>query len=758
MTATDLAPAVPDIVPATSDDAAPKRRRPPLAGTRWHWESRYWAVAALLVGTALLYLINLSANGWGNDFYAAAAQAGGESWKAWLFGSLDPNNVITVDKPPAALWATGLSVRLFGLSSWSILVPQAVMGVLSVWVLYATVRRLLLSSGSSRTATAGGLLAGAILALTPAAVLIFRFNNPDALLVLLMTVAAYCTVRACQKASLKWLALVGVALGFAFLTKMLQGLLVLPGFGLAYLLFARTTWLKRIRDLAVATVALIVSAGWYVALVDLWPKSSRPYIGGSTDNSFMDLVLGYNGFARIFGGGHGGGGGGMGGGPGGNGATGTSFGGTPTLARLFSNEFGNEISWLLLTACLVLVAAVLSWFVYAIARVKGLQVRNPITRDIALGLTVFGSWLVVTAIVFGYMSGTVHPYYTVALAPAIAAVVAIGAVVGWRHRATWAGTALLAAMLVSATGWGAIKAHATGFAWPVLGWVLAVATVLGLAALAVLRKADGRRAALLAATLTVAGGITLGTFGIATANTPHSGSIPSVVQTANGGGMGGPGGMGGGMPGGMGGGSSNGEGSGGGQSSGSTQGGTGSSGQLPSGQAPSGQGQSGETGTGQGQSSQGQSGQAQSGQDAQGTGQSGTGGSSSSRRGGFGGGMGGPGGGGRTDTKVIDLLKSTDTTWAAATNGAQSQAGLQLESGRPVIAIGGFGGDPAPTLDQFKQWVKEGKIAYYVSGGFGGGGGMRGGSQNGEESIDSWVKANFTATTVGNSTVYKLTS
>ncbi|MEZ5209878.1 glycosyltransferase family 39 protein [Gordonia sp. (in: high G+C Gram-positive bacteria)] len=731
----------------STDDTPAWRAR--VLRSRLHIEPRHWALAALLAATALLYLWNLSRNDWGNDFYAAAAQAGGENWKAWLFGSLDPHNVITVDKPPAALWVTGLFVRIFGLSSWSILVPQALMGVLSVWVLYATVRRVLLDGGSSRTATAGGLLAGAILALTPAAVLIFRFNNPDALLVLLMTVAAYCTVRACQQASARWIALCGVALGFAFLTKMLQGLIVVPGFGLAYLLFAQATWLKRIRDLALAVVALVVSAGWYVLLVDLWSTSSRPYIGGSEGNSFMDLVLGYNGFARIFG--HSGGPGGRGsggmtppsgielpegmpgmgrGGPGGGGAGG-AFGGEPGLARLFSNEFGNEISWLLPAALLVLLVALVLLAVRLIpalrARWGGLLV---VDRTAAMGLTVFGTWLVINGLIFAYMSGIVHPYYTVALAPAIAALVAIGAVIGWRHRSTWAGTGFLALLLVSATGWGVARACATGFAWPLLGWVLGVVTLLGLAALVALRHADGARAATLAGAVVVAGGIAIGSFGIATANTTHTGAVPTAVHTSKGGdGMGFPGGRGG-MS-------------------------------LPGGRH-----------------------------------------SGDRDRGGF----GGPGMGGTADAEVIALLKGTDTKWAAATTGAQSQASLQLESGRAVMAIGGFGGgDPAPSLDQFKQWVAQGKIGYYIvgrgpggmggtgtrngegapsdtaphgggfpgggfpngdvpnddlpGGGFpGGGGGFPGmGGSRASSEIATWVSENFTATTVGGTTVYKLT-
>src|SRR4051794_29076932 len=175
-----------------------------------------------------MYLWQLSASGYGNAFYAAAAQAGSQSWSAWFFGSLDANDFITVDKPPASLWVTGLSVRLFGLNSWAVLAPQAAMGVAAVAVLVAAVRRVVPDPGQG---AAAGLIAGAVLACTPAAALMFRFNNPDALLTLLLVVAAYCLARAVRMASWRWLALGGAVMGTAFLTKMLQGFLVLPGFG-----------------------------------------------------------------------------------------------------------------------------------------------------------------------------------------------------------------------------------------------------------------------------------------------------------------------------------------------------------------------------------------------------------------------------------------------------------------------------------------------------------------------------------------------
>ncbi|MGH9006523.1 MAG: glycosyltransferase family 39 protein, partial [Acidimicrobiales bacterium] len=183
--------AAPEAPPAESS-----RPRPPLPRrfVRGRPEDPSWArpaLLALLAVTAGLYLWNLSAQGWANSFYSAAVQAGTKSWKAFFFGSFDSSNFITVDKPPASLWVMELSARVFGVNSWSILVPQALEGVAAVGILSTTVKRWF--------SPAAGLIAGAVLALTPAAALIFRFNNPDALLVLLMTAAGYGVQRAIER-------------------------------------------------------------------------------------------------------------------------------------------------------------------------------------------------------------------------------------------------------------------------------------------------------------------------------------------------------------------------------------------------------------------------------------------------------------------------------------------------------------------------------------------------------------------------------
>ena len=251
------------------------------------------ALLAMLAATALLYTWALGASGWANSYYAAAVQAGSESWKAFFYGSFDSSNYITVDKTPASLWAPALAARLFGLNSWTLLLPQALMGVATVGVLYAAVRRY--------AGPAAGLIAGAVVATTPVAALIFRYDNPDALLVLLLTVGAYATLRAVESGRTGWLVLAGSMVGFGFLTKMLQAALVLPAFALAYLVAGPPRLGRRVGQLLAGGAAVLASAGWWVAIVELVPESSRPYIGGSTTNSVLELTLGYNGLGRLTG-------------------------------------------------------------------------------------------------------------------------------------------------------------------------------------------------------------------------------------------------------------------------------------------------------------------------------------------------------------------------------------------------------------------------------------------------------------------------
>src|SRR5207247_6923828 len=255
-----------------------------------------WARPALigLLGiTGLLYLWNLAASGWANAYYSAAVLAGTKSWAAFFFGSLDASNFITVDKSPGFLWVMEISARIFGVNTLSIQVPQALEGVATVGLTYMMVRRWF--------GPAAALIAGATVALTPVASLMFRYNNPDALLVLLVTGGAYGTLRAVESGRTRWLVLAAFLIGTGFLAKMLQAFLIVPVVTAVYLFFGGPRLGRRIVQLLGAAVTLVISSGWWVALVELWPAGSRPYIGGSQTNSVLELILGYNGLGRITG-------------------------------------------------------------------------------------------------------------------------------------------------------------------------------------------------------------------------------------------------------------------------------------------------------------------------------------------------------------------------------------------------------------------------------------------------------------------------
>ncbi|MEU1773093.1 glycosyltransferase family 39 protein [Streptomyces sp. NPDC012842] len=673
------------------------------------------AFLAMLLVIALAYLWNLSASGYANSFYSAAVQAGSQSWKAFFFGSLDSANAITVDKPPATLWPMALSVRIFGLSSWAILAPQVLMGVATAGVLYAAVRR--------RFSAAAGLITMAVFALTPVAALMFRFNNPDALLALLMTATVYCVLRAFEGGRTKWLVWAGVAVGLAFLSKTLQAFLILPPLAVLYAVFAPVSVRKRFGQLGLAALATVVSAGWWVAIVELWPASSRPYIGGSQNNSFLELTFGYNGLGRINGEETGSVGGGGGGGQGGGwGETG--------IGRMFNSEIGGQISWLLPAALILLVAGV--W----------LTRRAKRTDTARAAFLAWGGSLLMTTFVFSFMAGIFHQYYTVALAPSIAALVGMGASVLWEERGRWWAGAVLGVTVAATAVWSYVLLGRTPDYVPWLRWaVLAggLAAAVGLLFAARLGRALALGAVGLGLAASLAGPTA---YTISTLNTGHQGSIVTAGPSA--GGMGGPGGgMGGGRPPGQGAQQDGGQGMPqGGQAPGNGPGNA-QGGGFPGGGAP-GQGQQGQ-GQGQGRMPGGQ----QGGMPGGGTGEGGTGGG--------GGGMGGLLDGASVDSEAKTLLKQNADayTWTAAAIGSQNAASYQLATGDPVMAIGGFNGsDPSPTLAQFKKYVEDGEIHYFISGGMGGGG-M--GGEGSSSRISAWVQENFEEVTVGSATFYDLT-
>ena len=481
------------------------RRRPLHRLVRGRPEDPRWVRPALLVllgSTAFAYLWALGDSGWANAFYSAAVQAGTKSWKAFFFGSSDASNFITVDKPPAALWVMEISARIFGLSSWSILVPQALEGVAAVAVLYAAVRRWF--------SPAAALLAGAVLALTPVAALMFRYNNPDALLVLLLTAAAYATVRALERASTWWLVLAAALVGTGFITKMLQALLVVPAIGLVYLVTAPTPFGRRVRQLAAAGVALIVSAGWWVAVVQLTPAADRPYIGGSQDNSLLNLIFGYNGFGRLSGS--------ESGSVGGTGAGGSVWGPTG-WNRLFLQDFGGQVAWLI-PGALVLGAAVL-WMTR----------RAPRTDRTRAALVLWSGILLVTGATFSFAKGIIHPYYTVALAPAIGGLVGIGAVTLWKQRQNLVARLALSSALAATAVWSFVLLDRTPQWLPELRWSILVVGLPAALALGMADRLHGRSAFALGAAALIAALAGAAAYTLDTVVVPHSGAIPSAGPT-----------------------------------------------------------------------------------------------------------------------------------------------------------------------------------------------------------------------------------
>jgi 4-amino-4-deoxy-L-arabinose transferase-like glycosyltransferase len=612
------------------------------------------AFLGVLTLAAILYVWNLTVSGYANTYYSAAALAGSQSWSAWFFGSFDANNFITVDKPPLSTMVMALSVRLFGLSAWSVLLPEALIGVGTVGVLFLTVKRAF--------GPAAVVIAGVVMALTPAAVLIFRFNNPDALLTFLLVISAWALLHAVDKGSLRWMTLAAACVGLAFLTKYLQAYLVLPGYALVFGFSANTTLRRRLIGLVVALATVFVTSGWWVAIVEMLPVGSKPFVGGSTSGSPLDLIFGYDGLGRIFGS-SGAGGGGFGGG---------GFSGEVGPLRLFNGQLFGEIAWFIPLALVCLVV--------------GLWRRRWAART-DLGLAsylLWGGWFVVTAIIFSYMSGVIHSYYAVALAPAIAALVGAGLVDLWRSRlGIWLGGLAvgLAGLATAWFGWQLLE-RTPGFATGVgpAAVALALLAALVLAAVSLPRlsgSAAARRIALGAAAISLGAALLApAAYAVDTMQTaygggdPHPGPGTASSQLGGGGFGGGPTGAGG----------------------------------------PAGLGSGG----------------------------------------GFGGGIAT----GAENSALLSYLVANrgSAAWIVAANSSQQAGTIELATGLPVMAMGGFtGSDPTPTLDQLKSYVTSGKLRFVLvdgAGGFGGAG-FGGGSSTTDRS--AWILAKCTAVNYGGS-------
>ncbi|MEV6626764.1 glycosyltransferase family 39 protein [Amycolatopsis sp. NPDC051106] len=410
-------------------------------------KTRSWALPLICLGAAVLYAGKIGDGQLGNTYYSAAAKSMTSSFTNFLFGSFDSYGVVTVDKPPMALWPQALSVWIFGFHGWALLLPQVLEGVAAVFLLHRTVR---LWAGENVA-----LLAAAILALTPVTVIMDRGNNPDTLLVLFLVAAAYALTRSLEDGR-KWLWWCAFFVGCGFLTKMLQAWIIVPALVVAYLAGTTGPLKRRLLDVLGAGVVLGVSSFWWIALHDWWP-GAKPYVGGSADGSAWDLVFGYNGFGRLSGDGEGGGMMIMRNGQ----QTMSSFGGDPGPGRMFNDLVGGQISWLLPLSLLVLVVIGRRW------------------RD--AGWLLWGGWLLVTTVVFSFAGGIWHPYYTTAMAPAIAAISAAGLALLWRnHRRTLlplavAGSAAWAFVVTSRdttfhgwTRWAVVGTALVAVAWLVV--------------------------------------------------------------------------------------------------------------------------------------------------------------------------------------------------------------------------------------------------------------------------------------------------
>ncbi|MGW2698683.1 glycosyltransferase family 39 protein [Streptomyces sp. NPDC001340] len=715
--------------PTTVTAEPPPGAAAAAAAPRWSLP----ALIAIMILAAVLYSWNLSGSSL-NSFYSAAVLSGTQSWKAWFFGSLDAGNFLTVDKPPLALMVMGLSCRLFGFGTWQMMAPMIVAALATIWILHTSVKRVW---GHGAAA-----LAALVLALTPITVAINRDNNPDTLLVLLMVGGAALALRAVTGGRLLPLLGSAVCFGLAFNTKMLQGYIALPAVLAVYLYATRLPLVKRIVNLLLASVALAVSSFWWAAAVSLVPASERPYIGGSTDGTAWNLIMGYNGLGRVLGGeGNGGGGGGGGGG----------FSGSAGLGRMFNDILGGQISWLLPFCAVALVAGLI---------LCGRAPRTDLTRA---ALVLWGGWTVLHFLTFSMAEGTMHPYYTTALAPGIAALCGGGGVMllrAFRDDRRWAWvlpvalgvTAVWAIVLLRrASGWNT-------WLWPVIGVVMAAAIV----GLFLFRS--GNRARLLAASLAAA--VVAAVAGPAayawsvpagSGGGRMGGTNPTAGPSTGSGFGGGPGGNGGGpgngeLPGGAPQGGQNGRASGGFPGGGEMMPGAGN-GELPG--APSGQndqsGQSGQAPGGNGQlggtppGSTGTSGGTAEGGTQQGELPGGNGGSGAFGGGGMG---GGPGGGmGGADSELVSYLKKhrDGAKWLLAVSNSQSAAQIELSSNVPVISMWGFTGtDNAMTVAKLKELVKKGELHYVQIGGGGMGGGPGGGSSLSSE-VTSWVKKHGTA-------------
>jgi 4-amino-4-deoxy-L-arabinose transferase-like glycosyltransferase len=452
------------------------KQKAPARSSLWH----RLALGGIMLISIFMNFFQLGQNGFGNLYYAAGVRSMLDNWHNFFFVSYDPGGFVTIDKPPLGFWLQVVSAKLLGFTPFSVFLPQAIAGVLSVLLLYYLVRR--------HFGVVAGLLAALALALSPISVVTNRNITIDSTLALVLLLGAWAVMRAAETGRLRWLLLSAAIVGIGFNVKMLEAYLVVPAYGLLYLLAApRSIW-KRVGHLALAALVLLaISFSWALA-VDLTPASLRPYVGSSQDNSEISLALGYNGINRLIGQfGRGGnttaprGNGGAFPGTPSTGANGNAaqeppagFGGAfesgaPGPLRLFNEPLAGQIAWLLPMA--ILGAVALAW-----------QRRPNFQEDRQQqSLVLLGTWLLTMGVFFSVAS-FFHQYYMTEMAPAICALFGIGLVVMWRdyRRPGWRGWLLPIALIVTVAEQIHILTH-----YPAWGqWLIPL--MVGLCAIAVI--------------------------------------------------------------------------------------------------------------------------------------------------------------------------------------------------------------------------------------------------------------------------------
>ncbi|RDV09722.1 glycosyl transferase [Arthrobacter sp. RT-1] len=598
-------------------------------------------ITTLLTATALLYCWGLDKNGWANSYYSAAAMAGAQDWTAFLFGSSDPANAISVDKPPLSLWAMSLAVRIFGLNSWSLLLPQALFGVLSVYLLFKTVR--------AYTDSLTAFTAGVLFALTPVATVMFRYNNPDAMLCLLMIGVAHATLKSIRERKVAWLILAGGLVGAGFLTKQLQIVLIIPAIIITYLGFANSNFKRKVLNLCMAGLTAVIAGGWWLLILQFTDPGSRPYVGGSMTNSAAELTLGYNGIERL---------------TGQDAATSSSSSDLATLAtlapgfqRFLQPGFTGQFGWFLpLAAAGSLI--VLMQFHQRRGRLQG--------QSLAVLSIV---WFVVSVSLIAFMSGIVHPYYGLSAVPPMCSLAAIALVSFLRSTATWRWRLLLTITLLASAMMAYVSAARSTDDFPGLPQILLGlwAVTIALGALPLPHRHLRRIFALLLVFAVLLGPTA---WSLYTVSTGHIGAAVSAGPSTLGIRADDPGRQ-----------------------------------HLNKKDPPS---------------------------------------------------VTAAMLGDMPVAAVTQQLRSSpsEITWPGAIVGSESAANYQLETGRPILAIGGFNGsDPFPTLEQFIALVEEQKIGAMVIQTLppvpaeGRGEAAR---------IVAWVRANHTAQVFGGAELYKL--